>query len=295
MAGALRGVGFFAPSAGSPGAPVMLPMGTGRVGEADVGGAVTRSDAWALLRGRVALLRQVEAWLETPMIVLGFLWLVLLVVELTEGLSPFLETVGTVVWGLFVAEFALRFVLAPRKLRFLGRNVLTLVSLAVPAVRLLRGLRVLRLARGVRLVRVLGSLNRGVRATRAGLGRRGFGTVVAVSLVLTLVGAAGLYALERGQDGPFVSYSESLWWTARVMMTIGPEAWPVTAEGRLLSLVLALYGFVLFGYVAASLTSLFIGRDAEDPKAEVAGAAQLRAVEAELRALRAELRAARGE
>ncbi|MGQ9371479.1 ion transporter [Azospirillum sp. A39] len=244
----------------------------------------------AVTRRRLTLLHQLEDWLETPMIVLGLLWLVLLAVELTEGLSPFLETVGTAIWALFVGEFLLRFALAPDKLRFLGRNILTLVSLAVPALRLLRGLRVLRLARGLRLVRVLGSLNRGVKATRAGLGRRGFGTVVAVSLVLTLVGAAGMTALERGQGGPFDSYSESLWWTARIMMTIGPEAWPVTPEGRVLSLVLALYGYVLFGYVAASLTSLFVGRDAEDPGAEVAGAAQIRSLEAELRALRAELR-----
>ena len=40
---------------------------------------------------RLALLEQLEDWLETPMLVLGLLWLALLVVDLVWGLSPLLE------------------------------------------------------------------------------------------------------------------------------------------------------------------------------------------------------------
>lgn len=43
---------------------------------------------------RSELLRQVEEWFETPMIVLGFVWLALLVLELTRGLTPGLQTVA---------------------------------------------------------------------------------------------------------------------------------------------------------------------------------------------------------
>ncbi len=43
------------------------------------------SNARALARQRLKILRQIEDWLETPMLVLGFVWLVLLVVELTRG------------------------------------------------------------------------------------------------------------------------------------------------------------------------------------------------------------------
>lgn len=46
---------------------------------------------------RWQLLRRVEDALETPMLVLGLLWLVLLVVELVRGLSAWQEVVGTII------------------------------------------------------------------------------------------------------------------------------------------------------------------------------------------------------
>src|SRR5690348_6645642 len=118
---------------------------------------------------RYELLSHVEHWLETPMLVLGFVWLILLVVDFTHGLGPKLTALGTTIWILFLFDFALRFVLAPRKFAYLRANWLTAISLVVPALRVFRIariIRVLRAARAVRgasLVRVLGSVNRAMR------------------------------------------------------------------------------------------------------------------------------------
>lgn len=252
----------------------------------------TRAGASIVLqRNWLVLLHQIEDWLERPMIVLGFVWLVLLLVEFTVGLSPMLQVLGTAIWALFVADFVLRFILAPRKLRYLASNWLTLVSLAVPALRLFRIARVLRAAqaaRGMRLVKVLGSLNRGIRGLRASFGRRRFGFVVSISVVTAVIGAAGLHGLEGDRAGPFASFTEALWWTTRMMMTIGPEAWPETAEGRVLALVMALYGYALFGYVTATFASVFIGRDEER---RPAAAKELERLRSEVAAMRADLRA----
>lgn len=51
---------------------------------------------------RSEILSRLEQWLETPMIVLGFIWLALLIVELRWGLNPFLEIFGTVIWAIFI-------------------------------------------------------------------------------------------------------------------------------------------------------------------------------------------------
>jgi voltage-gated potassium channel len=227
------------------------------------------------------------------MLVLSVVWLALFVVELTRGLSPFLETVGYVIWAVFVLDFALRFTLAPAKGRFLARNALTAVSLVLPALRVFRAARVLRFlragraVRGVRLVKSLGSLNRGIRIARVAVRRRGLGYVVGLSgLVLTL-GAAAMYGLEAGEGwGAFEGYGASIWWVGRVLMTIGPEAWPVTPEGRVLALLLALYGYAVFGYVTASIASVLMGRDNAGTDDEAPSLAELRD---EIRALRAEL------
>ena len=133
------------------------------------------------------------------MLALSAVWLGLVVLELTRGASRALEILGTAIWVVFIAEFALRLWLAPRKGAFLARNWLTLLSLIVPAFRLFRAFRVLRLARaarGVTLVRVVGSANRGMNALRSGLKRRGAGYVAALTMIVALLGAAGMQAFE---------------------------------------------------------------------------------------------------
>ena len=250
---------------------------------------------------RQEALRQLEDWLEQPMIVLGFVWLALVVVELVRGLGPFLEGLGTLIWVVFLFDFGLRLALAPDRLAYLRANVLTALSLALPALRVLRiaralrALRAARAARGLRLVRVVGSVNRGMRALRASMRRRRFGYVAALTALVTVVGAAGMLAFEREAPGGagLRDYGHALWWTAMIMTTMGSEYWPRTGEGRVLCVVLALYAFGVFGYVTAALATFFIGRDAESDQAEVAGEHSVRALRAELAALHAELRGLR--
>ena len=64
-------------------------------------------------------------------------------------------------------------------------------------------------------------------------------------------------------------------------------------EGRLLCVLLALYALGAFGYVAATLATYFIGRDAESDVAELAGARELAALRREVAAVREEIQALR--
>jgi voltage-gated potassium channel len=125
------------------------------------------------------------------------------------------------------------------------------------------------------------------------MGRRGFGYVVALTLAIILVGAAGMYAFESNTpDGSGLNdYGTALWWTAMLMTTMGSEYWPQTPEGRILCFILALYSSAVFGYVTAVLATFFIGRDAEDNEAEIAGAKSLDVLHTELKALRQEIQA----
>ena len=250
----------------------------------------------ALKNERYELLRRLEDSLETPMLVLAFVWLALLVGELIWGESLMFEVLGTIIWVIFILDFAVAFVLAPHKIAYLKNNWLTALSLLVPALRLFRFSRVFRLfrlarmGRSLRLLRVVSSLNRGMRALGASLSRRGFGYVLALTVLVTFTGAAGMYAFENAAPGGLKSYGEALWWTTMVLTTMGSQYWPLTVEGRVLCVFLALYAFAVFGYVTATLATFFIGRDAEDDEAELAGARQLAALREEMIALREEIR-----
>ncbi len=227
-----------------------------------------------LNKERATLLRRIEHTLESPMIFLGFVWLVLLVIELTWGLTPVLESVSLSIWGLFIIDFIIKLILAPHKLSFLKRNWLTLISLIIPALRVVRFFRfarVLRSLRGVRLVKIVASLNRGMRSLGASMRRRGIKYLVLLTLAVLFAGAAGMLALEREVAG-FKNYGNALWWTAMLLTSMGTDYWPQTPEGKSLCLLISIYGFCVFGYITATLASFFIGRDAEEKDAPLASA-----------------------
>lgn len=246
---------------------------------------------------RHKLLHYLQDLLEGPMVVLGFIWLLLLIIDLAKGLSPFLQTLSTLIWILFILDFGLKFILAPTKVSFLKSNVLTIISLLVPALRIFRVARAFRLirslraARGLRLVKVVGSLNRGLNSLGASMSRRGFGYVLASTLLVSILGSVGMYAFENDVETGFKSYGEALWWTVMLLSSLGSEYWPQTPEGRVLCFLLALYGLAVFGYFTATLATYFMGRDAENEAAELAGAKQIEGLHQEVAALRKEIQA----
>lgn len=242
----------------------------------------------------VGLLHEIEDWLETPMVVLAFIWLALTIAELVWDLGSPFGVVVSAIWMVFIVDFLLRLTLAPKKSAYLRRNWLTALSLILPAMRIFRVGRVLRLfraSRGLRLIRAVSSVNRGVRALRASMGRRGVGYVMSFTLIVALTGAAAMLAFEPG----FESYWDALWWTAMMLTTIGSDYWPLTGEGRLVCLLISIYSLGILGYITATLASFFVGRDAEDEGAEVAGAHTIEALRRDITALRADLALRSGE
>ena len=243
---------------------------------------------------RWSALRELDEWLRIPMALLGLVWLLLLLAELIWGERQLFSVASTIIWIVFIGEFVVRLLLAPDRSTFLKRNWLTIIALIVPALRFFRALSVLgaaRALRGVRLVRIVGTANRSMNALRVTLRRRRFGYVLGLTVLVVFLGAAGMLSFEpaREVDGGFTSYGHALWWTAMLLTSIGSDFWPLTTEGRILTLLLSIYGLAVFGYITASFASFFVGRDAAEPDAPVAGTADLERLSDEIRELRLQL------
>jgi voltage-gated potassium channel len=247
---------------------------------------------------RTRLVVQLERALEKPMIALSIAWIAIVVVELTRGESRQLTTLGHTIWAIFVLDLLVKLAVAPRRLPFLKRNWATVLSLVLPAFRLLRVARVLRaarvarVARGLRVAKLLGGLNRSLRALRLLFQRRGVGYVAAATVVVLMAGAAGMSAFERGAGSlVFDSYASSLWWTAMLLTSLGSEQWPRTGAGRWLALLLGVYGFTVFGYLTATLASHFVDQD--KGRAASVAATGLAPLRGELQSLRRDIGALR--
>jgi voltage-gated potassium channel len=220
-----------------------------------------------LYRERTLLVNHLVDWLEMPTVVLSFVWLVLLIVEFVWGLPPQFKFANAAIWTVFAIDFFLEFFVAPDKKLYLKKNWLIAVSIAVPALRIFRLGRAVRVARalsglrGARLVTVVASINRTMGAVGKVLGRSGFGYIVVLTILMTFLGAAGMYAFER--NAGLNDYGTALWWTFMLFTTIGSEYWPHTPEGRMLCVVLSLYACGVFGYITAILATVFVGKDSK--------------------------------
>lgn len=250
----------------------------------------------ASARLRWKVLRELDQWVQMPMAFLSLIWLAIVGWELISGTSVLLDTIGTIIWIVFIAEFAVGFFLAPVKSSYLKSNWLVAISLFVPALRLLRFATVFRAAgalRGFTLVRIVGTANRTMNALRQTLNRRGFGYVLGLTLLVSGLGAAGMLNFEPASQvqGGFTSYGDALWWTAMLLTSIGSQFWPMTTEGRILTVLLAIYGFAVFGYITATFASYFVGRDAETKGGPVAGTDDIKRLQREIAKLRADLAA----
>ena len=241
-------------------------------------------DDSALRQERESLLEQISSALDGVMVLLSATWIALLVVEFAGGgLPPSLDAAVWVIWAIFVVDFLVEFAIAPAKARYIRTHWLTVVSLVLPAFRILRlasALRVLRagrVVRGVGLLRLLTSLNRGLSSLRATAARRGIGYVITATALVMVVGSAGMAFFEsptsgagqpttKARQGPIEDYGDAFWWTAYAMTTGATHA-PSTGEGKVLGWLLSLFGLGVFGYLTATLASHFIERDRRNPAA----------------------------
>jgi voltage-gated potassium channel len=249
-------------------------------------------------RGR--LLSHLIAYTDKIMVGLALIWVGLMIADLVGEISPALMLLNNAIWAVFGIDFAVKFIIAPRKMAFLRANWITLLSLVLPAFRLLRIVQALGALRALSFLRILTSLNRNMGALGRAMGKRGIGYVAAISLIVLFAGAAGMYYFEKPDQlieagfadvarngGGLKSYGDAVWWTAMLMTTIGSQYWPVTIEGRALCFALSMFSLGVFGYITAALASFFVG---ERKQETAAPAAALKDIAAELSRLREEVR-----
>ncbi|MDQ1276464.1 MAG: voltage-gated potassium channel [Euryarchaeota archaeon] len=215
---------------------------------------------------RIDLLSQINEIFDFPLLILSIIWLALIVVEFVYGLSSTLQTASIVIWGIFIADFFIELYIAPKKKAYFKENWFVALSLFLPALRILkifRGFRLFKLSSFIRsfnLARILSSFNRSIRTVRKAVKQRGLQYVLLLTTLVTFIGAAGMYNFERPG---LSSYWDSFWWTAMIMTTIGSDYWPKTVEGRILTFLLSVYAFAIFGYITAALASLLVGKEKE--------------------------------
>ena len=173
---------------------------------------------------------------------------------LDEHQTPVVQATLTVilllVWAFFLVDYVVRLVLSVRKLTFVRRNPIDLLSVFVPIIR------PFRLLTALRRIPALG----GRSASHL---RRRVLVIAGASVVLFLyVISLTEFRVERDAHGAtIVSFGDAVWWACVTMSTVGyGDFYPVTILGRLLAVVLMIGGIAIVGIASATIISYLTER-----------------------------------
>ncbi|MDZ7733926.1 MAG: hypothetical protein U5R31_13440 [Acidimicrobiia bacterium] len=223
-------------------------------------------------RERLAAL--IEQRLDIPMAVLAVAWAALVLYELVAPADQRdeLRIIGDVLWGVFLVEFVLKIAVSGRPFRYVYRHWLSVLFLALPALRAVRVFTALRTMRVLPAARVVGSSYRTLGTARTLLGGRL--VFLGVTTVATIVaGGQLLFLLEAGGTGGADRLGDTIWWASNLAISGTYLFEPQTVPGRLVSLLLSGYAVVVFAGLAATLGAFFVEERAERATVEDGGAA----------------------
>lgn len=180
---------------------------------------------------------------------LALVAVVIAIIDLSYGLTPWQLKIDNVIWVLFVADYVTRFAIAERKKDFVKGNILDLLAI-LPFNSLFRGLRILKLLKVLRFA-LYGA--RFLQKSRRFFNTNGFKYVAFASLLLLIIGAIIIHHVEG------LSYENAFWWAFVTVTTVGyGDISPSTGIGRITASILMLVGIGLLGSFTSTITTYFL-------------------------------------
>jgi voltage-gated potassium channel len=205
-----------------------------------------------------------ERAVELPMLLLALLMLPLLLLPEFFDLSPAMRE-GLLagewfIWSAFALELGVKTYLSPSRRKYLVDHWYDVVIVVVPFLRPLRIVRSFRVLRAARAMRLLSYGVRLMQQARAMIVSHGlhYAAMVGAGIFLALTGLALVF--ERDAGGANIhTYGDAIWWGIATITTVGyGDRFPVTTEGRAISVFIMLLGISLFSIVTASIAAMFV-------------------------------------
>ena len=227
--------------------------------------------------------KNLAAWEDrssTPMFVASVLYLLafaapIMSTRIQEPYDGYLNIIQMILWGLFAADYCIRLYLAPRRLYFITHNLMNLAIVLLPAWRIVSFLAMIHLTTNRQYKRL------------SELGVKLFG----YTAIFIIMFALAIYSVESSAPGAMIrDLPTAYWWTFTTLATVGyGDVYPVTGIGRVIAVVVMLYGVGMVAVATGALASWIIekigGMEEQEHPATKADVDDLRQEISELRAL----------
>ena len=210
-------------------------------------------------------------YLELLVLLLSLYSLAALTADLLLTLDPetrqLLRRIDDFVCAVFLLDFMVHLALAPSKWQFWRLGWIDLLS-SIPEVGWLRWGRVFRVLRIVRALRSFTAVYEHFAAERA---KGTFVMVGLMSLVAVLLATLAVFEFEHGHAGANIQTGgDALWWSFATITTIGyGDRFPVTVAGRIVAVILVVFGLSFFGTFTAYVASFFLEKTQLKEESEI--------------------------
>ena len=227
--------------------------------------------------------KNLAAWEErssTPMFVASVLYLLafaapIMSTRIQEPYDAYLNIIQLILWGLFAVDYCIRLYLAPRRLYFITHNLMNLAIVLLPAWRIVSFLAMIYMTANRQYKRL------------SELAVKLFG----YTAIFIIMFALSIYSVESSEPGAMIrDLPTAYWWMFTTLATVGyGDVYPVTGIGRVIAVIVMLYGGGLVAVATGALASWIIekfgGREEQEYPATKADVDDLRQEISELRAL----------
>ncbi|WP_306525429.1 potassium channel family protein [Rothia mucilaginosa] len=227
--------------------------------------------------------KNLAAWEERssrPMFVASVLYLLafaapIMSTRIQEPYDGYLNILQLILWGLFAADYCIRLYLAPRRLYFITHNLMNLAIVLLPAWRIVSFLAMIYMTANRQYKRL------------SELAVKLFG----YTAIFIIMFALAIYSVESSEPGAMIrDLPTAYWWTFTTLATVGyGDVYPITGIGRVIAVVVMLYGVGMVAVATGALASWIIekigGGEEQEYPATKADVDDLRQEISELRAL----------
>jgi voltage-gated potassium channel len=158
----------------------------------------------------------------------------------------------------FFLEFLFRFWKADNKLQFMRWGWIDLLA-SIPMVDFLRAGRLLRLIRLFRVIRAFKSTKQLLNHIFKNKAEGALTSVISISVLLVIFSAIAILEVETVPSANIKTAEDAIWWSYSTLLNSGyGDVYPVTTEGRIISMVLMVFGIGLLGTLTAYIASVFV-------------------------------------
>ena len=205
--------------------------------------------------------------LNVAVIILSFYALGAILIEtfwdLPVETAKLIHYFDNLICAFFLFEFSYNFFRAESKIKFLKWGWIDLVA-SIPVIEVLRFGRIFQLIRLLRIVLAFRTSQHLVSHVFQNKAKGTLTSALVLALLLIIFSSISILQVETSPKSNISTAEDAIWWAYTTITTVGyGDKYPVTAEGKIIAVILMTFGVGLFGTFTAYLASMFVEKQSD--------------------------------